>query len=64
VIQANRFTKRTGCLSKGDDIHHIIHILQQGIMEAAMEVSKWGNSLAVRLPKALVDELGSRKATN
>jgi len=23
-----------------------------------MQVSKWGNSLAVRLPKALVDELG------
>jgi antitoxin MazE len=27
------------------------------IMEAAMQVSKWGNSLAVRLPKKLVDEL-------
>lgn len=23
-----------------------------------MQVSKWGNSLAVRLPKALVDDLG------
>ena len=23
-----------------------------------MQVSKWGNSLAVRLPKSLVDELG------
>ena len=23
-----------------------------------MQVSKWGNSLAVRLPKAVVDELG------
>ncbi len=23
-----------------------------------MQVAKWGNSLAVRLPKALVDELG------
>ena len=23
-----------------------------------MQVSKWGNSLAVRLPKVLVDELG------
>lgn len=23
-----------------------------------MQVSKWGNSLAVRLPKALTDELG------
>jgi antitoxin MazE len=27
-------------------------------MEATMRVSKWGNSLAVRLPKALVVELG------
>jgi antitoxin MazE len=27
-------------------------------MEAAMQVSKWGNSLAVRLPKKLVEELG------
>jgi len=26
-------------------------------MEAAVQVSKWGNSLAVRLPKALVDKL-------
>jgi antitoxin MazE len=26
-------------------------------MEDNMQVSKWGNSLAVRLPKALVDEL-------
>jgi antitoxin MazE len=27
-------------------------------MEAIMQVSKWGNSLAVRLPKALVEEFG------
>ena len=27
-------------------------------MEDIMQVSKWGNSLAVRLPKALVDDLG------
>jgi antitoxin MazE len=27
-------------------------------MEGAMLVSKWGNSLAVRLPKALVEEMG------
>ena len=26
-----------------------------------MRVSKWGNSLAVRLPKALVDELGLKE---
>jgi antitoxin MazE len=30
-------------------------------MEAAMQVSKWGNSLAVRLPKALVDQLGLKE---
>jgi antitoxin MazE len=27
-------------------------------MECQMIVAKWGNSLAVRLPKALVEELG------
>jgi len=26
-------------------------------MEAVMQVSRWGNSLAVRLPKKLVDEM-------
>lgn len=26
-----------------------------------MQVSKWGNSLAIRLPKALVDELGLKE---
>jgi antitoxin MazE len=31
------------------------------ITEAAMQVSKWGNSLAVRLPKALVDQLGLKE---
>jgi antitoxin MazE len=31
------------------------------ITEAAMQVSKWGNSLAVRLPKALVDKLGLKE---
>jgi antitoxin MazE len=30
-------------------------------MEAKMQVSKWGNSLAVRLPKALVDALGLKE---
>jgi antitoxin MazE len=30
-------------------------------MEAAMQVSRWGNSLAVRLPKALVDQLGLKE---
>ena len=28
-----------------------------------MHVAKWGNSLAVRLPKALVDRLGVRAAS-
>nr|WP_228748147.1 AbrB/MazE/SpoVT family DNA-binding domain-containing protein [Bradyrhizobium sp. BR 10289] len=30
-------------------------------MEVPVQVSKWGNSLAVRLPKALVDELGLKE---
>ena len=29
-----------------------------------MQVSKWGNSLAVRLPAALVNELGLREGDN
>jgi antitoxin MazE len=28
--------------------------------EVVMQVSKWGNSLAVRLPRALVERLGLR----
>jgi antitoxin MazE len=31
------------------------------IIEAEMQISKWGNSLAVRLPKALVDQLGLKE---
>jgi antitoxin MazE len=27
-------------------------------MESSMQVSKWGDSLAVRLPKALVEKMG------
>jgi antitoxin MazE len=30
-------------------------------MELAMQVSRWGNSLAVRLPKALVEKLGLKE---
>jgi antitoxin MazE len=30
-------------------------------MEPEMRISKWGNSLAVRLPKALVEELGLKE---
>ncbi len=29
-----------------------------------MQVTKWGNSLAVRLPKAIVDELGLSAGDN
>jgi antitoxin MazE len=39
----------------------MIYIFHMYIMEARMQVSKWGNSLAVRLPKALVDELGLKE---
>jgi antitoxin MazE len=31
------------------------------ILEMAVQVSKWGNSLAVRLPKSLVDALGLKE---
>jgi antitoxin MazE len=31
------------------------------ISEASMRVSKWGNGLAVRLPKALVEQLGLKE---
>jgi antitoxin MazE len=30
-------------------------------MGVLLQVSKWGNSLAIRLPKALVDELGLKE---
>jgi antitoxin MazE len=43
------------------DIRHKIYNDILDIMEAAMQVSKWGNSLAVRLPKALVDALGLKE---
>jgi antitoxin MazE len=33
-------------------------------MEAIMQVSKWGNSLAVRLPKKLVEEMGLVEGDN
>jgi antitoxin MazE len=35
-----------------------VYILIDIRKDLAMRVSKWGNSLAVRLPKALVSELG------
>ena len=46
---------------KYHDIHHMIHISIDDIMQPKMLVSKWGNSLAVRLPKALVDQLGLKE---
>jgi len=39
----------------------MIYIHDLDIMESAMQVSKWGNSLAVRLPKALVEKLGLKE---
>jgi antitoxin MazE len=39
----------------------MIYISSQDIMDTTMQVSKWGNSLAVRLPKALVEELGLKE---
>jgi antitoxin MazE len=36
----------------------MILFIRKAIVECAMQVSKWGNSLAVRLPKKLVEELG------
>jgi antitoxin MazE len=35
----------------------MIYIHEWDIMESAMRVSRWGNSLAVRLPNALVKNL-------
>lgn len=32
--------------------------MKQDIIKRTTQVSKWGNSLAVRLPKKLVDEMG------
>jgi antitoxin MazE len=39
----------------------MIYTEKLDIIRAAMQVSKWGNSLAVRLPKALVDQLGLKQ---
>jgi antitoxin component of MazEF toxin-antitoxin module len=33
------------------------------IPDSVMQVAKWGNSLAVRLPKAIVDALELKRAT-
>jgi antitoxin MazE len=39
----------------------MIYTHKRDIMGAAMQVSRWGNSLAVRLPKALVERLGLKE---
>jgi antitoxin MazE len=39
----------------------MIYFKPRQITEAPVQVSKWGNSLAVRLPKALVDRLGLKE---
>jgi antitoxin MazE len=39
----------------------MIYITQVYIMEVAMKVSKWGNSLAVRLPAEVVAKLGLKE---
>jgi antitoxin MazE len=39
----------------------MIYFPIKDIMEAVMQVSRWGNSLAVRLPKALVEQLGLKE---
>jgi antitoxin MazE len=35
----------------------MIYMFQRILLEHAMQVAKWGNSLAVRLPKKLVDDM-------
>ena len=35
-----------------------------GFLETQMQVSKWGNSLAVRLPAAVVEALGLKEGDN
>jgi antitoxin MazE len=39
----------------------MIYIARKISLEIKMLISKWGNSLAVRLPKTLVDELGLKE---
>jgi antitoxin MazE len=43
---------------KAYDIHTMIYIKSGYHGATDMQVSKWGNSLAVRLPKKLVEDLG------
>jgi antitoxin MazE len=46
---------------KNHDIRRMIYNMQLDIIEVTVQISKWGNSLAVRLPKALVDQLGLKE---
>jgi antitoxin MazE len=39
----------------------MIYITKMYIMRCLMQVSKWGNSLAVRLPAKLVEQLGLKE---
>ena len=47
----------------GKDIH-LIHVYPFEFRGTQMRVSKWGNSLAVRLPAAVVDALGLKEGDN
>jgi len=44
-----------------EDSRDAMYIHSKTVMEATMQVAKWGNSLAVRLPSALVRELGLKE---
>ncbi len=47
----------------GKDIH-FLYVYPLGFRETQMQVSKWGNSLAVRLPAAVVEALGLKEGDN
>jgi len=42
----------------------MIYIFLNVYQEAAMQVSKWGNSLAIRLPASVVEALGLKEGDN
>ena len=58
---------RLGLVALASEVRHLsqrsLNVLRDALLdddakEAAMQVSKWGDSLAVRLPKALVEKMG------
>jgi antitoxin MazE len=51
-----RLKERFGVVLPGYPNQDILR--DEDIQENAMQVSKWGNSLAVRLPRKLVEEIG------